>query len=122
LRTAAKCLSKIRRSDSEGAPRHLRHDPRWTGTQTDDQRLSDETLASWEKSWGAQTGRLEMANGDGKPWTKQEKEAGADGTRALTEVEPAPQTLYYRPGVGKKDPVLIRVQLQYATRPPVKRR
>jgi len=28
-------------------------------------RISDETLASWEKSWGAQTGRLEMANGNG---------------------------------------------------------
>ncbi|MGH8526763.1 MAG: DUF4384 domain-containing protein, partial [Gammaproteobacteria bacterium] len=46
------------------------------------QRLSDETLASWEKSWGAQTGRLEMANGAGQPWTRQEKEAGADGTRS----------------------------------------
>jgi len=86
------------------------------------QKLSVETLAQWEKSWGSQTGRLEMTNGVGKSWTKQEKEAGADGTRALTEAEPAPQTLYYRPGVGKKDPVLIRVQLQYATRPPVKRR
>ncbi|MGH9881339.1 MAG: DUF4384 domain-containing protein, partial [Pyrinomonadaceae bacterium] len=62
------------------------------------QRLSDETLASWEKSWGAQTGRLEMANGAGQPWTRQEKEAGADGTRSLKEDEPAPQTIYYRPG------------------------
>ena len=39
------------------------------------QRLSDETLGSWEKSWGAQAGRLEMVNGQGKPWTKQEKES-----------------------------------------------
>jgi hypothetical protein len=87
------------------------------------QRLSDETLAQWEKSWGTQTGRLEMTTGTGKSWTKQEKEAGADGTRSLTEAEPAPQTLYYRPGVGTKDPVLINVQLQYARRrPPIKRR
>ena len=87
------------------------------------QRVSDETLAQWEKSWGSQTGRLEMTNGSGQSWTKQEKEAGADRTRSMTEAEPAPQTLYYRPGVGSQDPVLIRVQLQYARpRPSVKRR
>jgi len=87
------------------------------------QRLSAETLAQWEKSWGTQTGRLEMTNGAGRSWTKQEKEAGSDGTRSLTEAEPAPQTLYYRPGVGSKEPVLIKVQLQYARpRPPVRKR
>lgn len=87
------------------------------------QRISGETLAQWEESWGTQTGRLEMTNGAGQSWTKQEKDAGADGTRSMTEAEPAPQTLYYQPGVGNKDPVLIRVQLQYAKpRPSVKRR
>ena len=87
------------------------------------QRLSVETLALWEKSWGAQAGRLEMADGAGKPWTRQEKEAGADGTRSLNEDEPAPQTIYYRPGVSSKSPVLIKVQLQYARpRPPVRKR
>lgn len=87
------------------------------------QRLSVETLAQWEKSGGTQTGRLEMTNGAVKSWTKQEKEAGADGTRSMTEAEPAPQTLYYRPGIASKDPVLITVQLQYfRRRPPVKRR
>jgi len=78
------------------------------------QRLSAETIATWEKSWATQTGRLEMTDGVGKPWSKQERDAGADGTRSLTEAEPAPQTLYYRPGVGSKDPVLISVELQYA--------
>ena len=87
------------------------------------QRLSADTLALWEKSWGAQAGRLEMANGEGKPWTKQEKEAGADGTRSLNATEPAPQTIYYRPGASRTDAVLIKVQLQYATPgPPVRRR
>jgi hypothetical protein len=81
-------------------------------------RLSDETLALWEKSWGAQSGRLEMANGEGKPWTKQEKEAGADGTRSLKEEEPAPQTIYYRPGAASTTPVLVKVQLQYAKTTP----
>jgi len=78
------------------------------------QRLSDVTLAMWEKSWGSQTGRLEMVNGDGKPWTKQEKEAGADATRSLKEDEPAPQTIYYRPGTRGNAPVLVKVQLHYA--------
>lgn len=87
------------------------------------QRLSDDTLALWEKSWGAQTGRLEMANGNGKPWTRQEKEAGADGTRSLKADEPAPQTIYYRPGASSTVPVLVKVELQYAKRRPrVKRR
>jgi hypothetical protein len=87
------------------------------------QRLSTDTLASWERSWGAQAGRLEMANGEGKPWTKQEKEAGADGTRDLKENEPAPQTIYYRPGASNTAPVLVKVELQYVTtRRPVKRR
>ena len=93
------------------------------GTSDKALRLSDETLATWEKSWGAQTGRLEMANGNGKPWTRQEKEAGADGTRSLKADEPAPQTIYYRPGASSTVPVLVKVELQYAQkRPPVKRR
>ena len=87
------------------------------------QRLSADTLALWEKSWGAQAGRLEMANGEGKPWTKQEKEAGADGTRSMTEAEPAPQTIYYRPGTSSTVPVLVKVELQYtSSQRPVKRR
>lgn len=86
-------------------------------------RLSDDTLASWEKSWGAQMGRLEMADGNGKPWTKQEKDAGADGTRSLTANEPAPQTIYYRPGASSTNPVMIKVELQYGgKRSPRKRR
>jgi hypothetical protein len=86
------------------------------------QTLSVETLASWEKSWGAQTGRLEMANGEGRPWTRQEKEAGADATRALKEDDPAPQTIYYRPSVSRTSPILIKVQLRYARPRPLANR
>lgn len=85
------------------------------------QMLSHETLAAWEKSWYAQTGRLEMENGSGKAWTRQEKEAGANSTRALQENEPAPQTIYYRPGANTATPVLVKVQLKYS-KPTVKRR
>ncbi len=87
------------------------------------QRLSADTLASWEKSWGAQAGRIEMAHGAGKAWTRQEKEAGADATRSLKESEPAPQTIYYRPGATSTSTILIKVQLQYSRpRSAVKRR
>ena len=85
-------------------------------------RLSDETLTKWEKSWGAQTGRLEMVNGDGKPWTRQEKEAGADSTRSLKEDEPAPQTIYYRAGANNTDPALVKVELRYARATPRSKR
>ena len=87
------------------------------------QQLSAETVAQWEKSWGTQAGRLELAGGEGKPWTKQEKDAGADGTRSMRPAEPAPQTLYYLPGATRTDPVLIKVQLQYGRpKPSVKKR
>ena len=45
------------------------------------QKLPAEQVATWEKSWGGTIGRLEMQNGAGKTWTRQEKEAGADATR-----------------------------------------
>jgi hypothetical protein len=78
------------------------------------QRLLEDQVAMWEKRWGAEVGRLEMENSAGKRWTKEEKEAGANSTRSLNEEEPAPQTLYYRPGAKTADPVLVKVELQYA--------
>ncbi len=82
------------------------------------QKLSVETLASWEKQWGSQTGRIEMENGEGKAWTKQEKDAGADGTRALKADEPAPQTIYYSPKATSSSPVMVKVALQYVRKRP----
>ena len=77
------------------------------------QRLSAERLAQWEKLWGGQAGRMELSDGAGKVWTKEEKEAGASGARLLKASAPNPQTLYYRPGVKPGEPLLIKVQLQY---------
>lgn len=78
------------------------------------QRLSAERVAQWEKSWGIQTGRLELSGGAGKVWTKEEKEAG--NGRLLNASAPNPQTLYYRPGVKSDEPFLVKVQLQYRRR------
>ncbi|MET0645605.1 MAG: DUF4384 domain-containing protein [Pyrinomonadaceae bacterium] len=88
------------------------------------QRLSAERVARWEKSWGAQTGRMELSDGAGKGWTKEEKEAGASGAHLLKASAPGPQTLYYRPGIKSDEPLLINVRLQYRRRkvPPPPRR
>lgn len=84
------------------------------------QRLSPERVARWEKSWGAPTGRMELSDGAGKVWTREEREAGASGARFLKASAPNPQTLYYRPGLKPDEPLLIQVRLQYrgARRPP----
>jgi len=77
------------------------------------QKLSVDQVANWEKSWGGTVGRLEMQDGAGKTWTRQEKEAGGDSTRSLTQEEPAPQTLYYKPEAKSGQPVMINVALRY---------
>jgi hypothetical protein len=77
------------------------------------QKLSVQQVALWEKSWGGTFGRLEMQNGAGKTWTRQEKEAGADATRSLSQDEPAPQTLFYKPEAKSGQPVLVNVSLRY---------
>ncbi|HYO90650.1 MAG TPA: DUF4384 domain-containing protein, partial [Pyrinomonadaceae bacterium] len=80
------------------------------------QKLSVERVALWEKSWGEQTGRLELGDGVGKLWTREEKEAGASAGRLLKAAAPNPQTLYYLPGLKSDKPLLIKVQLQYHRR------
>ena len=85
------------------------------------QKLSVQQVAKWEKSWGGTVGRLEMQNGAGKTWTRQEKEAGADSTRSLSQEEPAPQTLYYKPQAKSGQPVMVNVALRYGRATPTAR-
>ncbi|HUE81635.1 MAG TPA: hypothetical protein VMM84_05915 [Pyrinomonadaceae bacterium] len=80
------------------------------------QKLSATQVAAWEKSWSTQVGRLEMEGGAGKAWTKEEKEAGADGNRLLEAEAPAPQDLYYRPNTKSSEPMLLKIQLRYRRR------
>ncbi|MBI3423440.1 MAG: DUF4384 domain-containing protein [Acidobacteria bacterium] len=81
--------------------------------------LSPTQVRQWEQQWGAQTETFEMAGGAGKAWTKAEQEAGAGGTRQLTQEEPGPQTIY-RVAVKPDAPLLVKVGLRYgqATRKP----
>ena len=72
-------------------------------------KLTDEQVASWEKSWGSSVGRMEMAMA-GQSWTKEEKDAR---TRALTASAPPPQLLFYRPSVKPTEPMFVKLRLAY---------
>jgi len=74
-------------------------------------KLSKDEVEKWEKSWGAQVGRLELENSFGKPWTKEERDASKGQT--LKRDSPAPQTLYYRPAMKPDESLMVSVRLRY---------
>jgi hypothetical protein len=74
------------------------------------QKLSDAQVANWEKAWSTSVGRLEMES-IGQAWTKDEKDAGAANTRALTASSPAPQMLFYRP--RSNEAIFVKLRLSY---------
>ena len=74
--------------------------------------LSAAQVQQWEQQWGAQTEVFELNGGTGKTWTKVEQEAGAGGTRQLTQEDPGPQTIY-RVAVKPDAPLLVKVGLRY---------
>ncbi|HKQ78523.1 MAG TPA: hypothetical protein VJ810_32795 [Blastocatellia bacterium] len=76
-------------------------------------KLSKDHVEKWEKSWGAQVGRLELENSFGNAWTKEEREASNGQT--LKRDGPAPQTLYYRPAAKPGDSLMVSVRLRYGT-------
>jgi len=74
--------------------------------------LTEEQVAAWQKQWGKPIEQLELVGGVGKTWTKAEQQAGADGTRLLTQEDPGPQTIY-RVVTNAEEPVLVTVGLRY---------
>jgi hypothetical protein len=79
------------------------------------QKLSEEQLSNWEKSWGTRVGLLELEHGAGQPWSKAEKEAAGDASRALQPNAPAPQVIYYQPNSKTAEPIMVKVRLRYGT-------
>jgi len=73
-------------------------------------KLSETQVASWEKAWSSNVGRLEMQS-VGQAWTRDEKDAGAANTRALTATSPAPQMLFYRP--KSTEAMFVKLKLAY---------
>lgn len=56
-------------------------------------KLRAELLADWEKQWGGKAELFELEGGAGRQYTAQEKAAGTDGARMLTQTDPLPQTV-----------------------------
>jgi hypothetical protein len=76
-------------------------------------KLSKDDVAMWEKSWGAQVGRVETVGSLGKAWTKEERDASKGQT--LKRDSPAPQTLYYRPAAKSDESLMVSVRLRYGS-------
>ncbi len=83
--------------------------------------LSRDRVATWEKDSSGQVEQFELVGGKGRAWTKAEQQAGADGTRLLTQDDPGPQTIY-RVVSPPDAPLLVKLKLRYrkpgTTRPP----
>jgi hypothetical protein len=75
-------------------------------------QMTSTQVAGWEKLWGGTAERLELVDGAGRPWTDEEKAAGAAQGRQLTQAGPPPQTVYR---VARKagGPLLVTVPLRY---------
>src|SRR6266404_8299152 len=75
-------------------------------------KITNTQVAGWEKIWGGTAERLELVDGAGRTWTKEEKLAGAAKSRQLTQAGPPPQTVYR---VARKagGPLLVTVPLMY---------
>jgi hypothetical protein len=74
-------------------------------------KLDPALVARWEKQWNASIERFELIGGAGKTYTKAEREAGQDGSRALTQQDELPQTLY-RVVAARNAPLWINVPLR----------
>jgi len=77
----------------------------------DPAKLDEEMVAQWESQWAGSTERFELIGGAGKTYTKAEKEAGQNGSRALTQDDAMPQTLYHV-DVKQGAPLLVKVPLR----------
>lgn len=74
-------------------------------------RLSSEQVQAWETKWGSAAERLELVGGEGKPYSKTERAAGANGSRLLTQSDPLPQSIM-RVSSQVGDPFLVQVPLK----------
>jgi hypothetical protein len=74
-------------------------------------KLDPEKVAQWESEWAGAAERFELIDGAGKTYTKAEKEAGQEGSRALTQDDAMPQTLYHV-DVKQGAPLLVKTPLR----------
>jgi hypothetical protein len=74
-------------------------------------KLNSEMVTRWESQWAGEFERFELVGGAGKTYTKAEKEAGQDGSRALNQDDAMPQTLY-QVNVKSGAPLLVKLPLR----------
>jgi hypothetical protein len=74
-------------------------------------KLNSEMVTQWESQWAGEFERFELVGGEGKAYTKAEKEAGQDGARALSQDDAMPQTLYHV-RIKNGAPLLVKVPLR----------
>jgi len=71
-------------------------------------------LSKWEKEWSAKAEQFELEGGAGRPYTKEEKLAGAEGSRMLKQGDPLPQTVFRVEAKSSNQPVLVKLLLRIA--------
>jgi hypothetical protein len=76
-------------------------------------RLNRQLFDTWEKQWGAQATKFEMDGGAGQAMSETEQAAGVDGSPALTQDDPVPQTVY-RVAIKPDAPLLVSIPLRFA--------
>ncbi len=74
--------------------------------------LTREQVEGWEKQWGAQPTKFELAGGAGLTMTDKEQAAGKDDSQELNQGDPAPQTIY-RVAIKPEAPLLVTLKLPY---------
>lgn len=72
--------------------------------------LPAETIAEWERRWGAAAERFEYSAGSGMFYTSEEQAARRDPAYRIDRNGPAPQLLFRIPGRGDS-PVFLRIRI-----------
>jgi len=75
-------------------------------------RLPREQVESWERQWSTTATRFELDGGAGQTMTAKEQMAGANGSQALTQDDPAPQTVY-RVAIKPDNPIVVSAPLKF---------
>ncbi len=75
------------------------------------QKITREKVEKWLADWGGKVDIYDAADGIGIAYTREESEAANSNTRALTQEEPLPQTIY-KIKVRADMPFIVPFQMQ----------
>ncbi len=78
------------------------------------QPVTRTVVQKWLDDWGATVDIYDAEDGEGIAYTRIEAEAATTTSRALTQEEPLPQTIY-RVKIGEGDPLIVPFQMRAET-------